>query len=566
MNKRELEDAIRDEVAEWPGVSVEFESGGSHPKAKLMFGDLILRRPYPGTPGDAYNGLHKTLGDMRRVMKQLGAERAQPEPSKEDVEKRYSKPNPGREMRPDPVLHEQPKPKSDVVDQLVEQGAATVGQGDAARAEIQAKGSAATYQRRAMVDHLDDDDEGEAENQAAEDDAAKAAIKAQADAIVDGVYFGLPAEVYHKVSRLSTSALQKIDVSPADFWKDSWLDPNPTVLTAEEEKKKSAARVTGAAYHTARLEPQLFEALYARELNSKDYPRAGMVKTDTAVKAALKDLGEQQSYTGETALERAQRLADAGYQGTIWAIELAAWRETLNGRIPLSAKVYDEILIDMTRIHSSGSIGEKLSGGAAEVSVFWTDRHGLKMKARIDYLKAVLWADFKTFANPRRRPVKQVIADAFRYDRYHMQAVVYRDAVEQIRVHGLQIVGHATDEERALIAAIQMRPGELECHYIFQQKGGVPNLLSRQIEFFDIPYNTRANHAGASAERIAAVEETARKRTQLHIRADTDVERCKREFALYAQVYPPGEPWRPIEPEGTFGDADFNQYWLEGKA
>lgn len=418
---------------------------------------------------------------------------------------------------------------------------------------------------RASRPAAEPDDDGDED--AGGDNAERlATIQAQADAIVDGIYFGLPSETYHAVRRLSTSALQKIAISPADFWKDSWLDPNPTVLTEEQEKKQNEARRVGSAYHAARLEPELFDQLYVRELTKKDYPRAGMIGTDAKVKAALKALGVQQTVTGESTLDRAYRLEDAGHAGTIWAIELAQWQETVGGRMPLSAKVYDEIAIDMTRIHTSGSINEKLSGGAAEVSIFWTDAHGLPMKARVDYLRADLWCDLKSFANPKRKAVRQVIADAFRYDRHYMQAVVYRDAIEHVRLGGLQIIGDATDDQRKLIAEIQIRPGELACHYVYVQKGGVPNLLAREVEFFEVPLNVRAQHAGASEEGIAAVEEVTRRRTKLHIRGAVDVDAAKREFDLYAQVYAPGEPWRPIEPEGTFGDIDFNDYWLEGAA
>lgn len=122
MKQRELEDAIKDEVAEWPGVSVEFIAGGKHPKAKLTFGELMLSRPYAGTPSDSRYGLHKCLGDMRRVMKQLGAERAKPEPSEEEIERRYSKPNDGAEKRPDPVQGEKADPQPDIADQLVDVG------------------------------------------------------------------------------------------------------------------------------------------------------------------------------------------------------------------------------------------------------------------------------------------------------------------------------------------------------------------------------------------------------------------------------------------------------------
>jgi hypothetical protein len=391
-------------------------------------------------------------------------------------------------------------------------------------------------------------------------EAAAAAIKAQAAAIVDGVYFNLPADIYHAVERISTSFLQKAAVSPGTAWKGSWLDPDKPELDEEATK----AQVLGKAYHTARLEPELFPALYCRALDKAEMPK-GTVFTGTDMGKALGDLNETKSKAGESVLDQAIRLRAAGFEGTIWQLELDAWEKERAGRVAIPAELFDDIVRDMERIKATGSILAKLTDGAAEVSIFWTDKHGIQMKARIDYLRPDLWVDFKTFANPQGKVLAQALADSFRYNRYHMQSVIYRDAVEHVRTKGLQIIGEAADSERKLIAEIQMRPGELACWYIFQEKGGVPNLLAREVEFFEIPQSTQANHAITDdAARIAEVERVARRRTGLHIRADQDVEHAKSQFMLYSQVYQPGEPWRPIDPEGTFGDIDFSRYWLEG--
>lgn len=391
-------------------------------------------------------------------------------------------------------------------------------------------------------------------------EAARAAIKTQAAAIVDGIYFGLSEDVYHAVERVSTSFLQKAAISPATAWAGSWLDPERDEATDEQTK----AQVLGRAYHVARLQPDLFPVLYCRALDKDEMPK-GTVFTGTDMSKALGELGEAKTKAGESVLEQAFRLRAAGFTGTIWQIELDEWEKERRGRIAIAAEFFDDIARDMERIKQSGSILAKLTGGAAEVSIFWTDKHGIQMKARIDYLRPDLWVDFKTFANPNGKVLAQALADAFRYNRYHMQSVIYRDAVENVRTGGLQIIGDATDDERALVASIAIRPSELACWYVFQEKGGIPNLLAREVEFFDIPYSTQANHAITDdPARIAEVERVARRRTGLHIRADQDVEHAKGQVIHYSTVYAPGEPWRPIDPEGTFGDVDFNRYWLEG--
>ena len=51
------------------------------------------------------------------------------------------------------------------------------------------------------------------------------------------------------------------------------------------------------------------------------------------------------------------------------------------------------------KLAGAQAIAAKLEGGAAEVSVFWTDAYGIRCKARFDYLRPDLWDDFKTFVN-----------------------------------------------------------------------------------------------------------------------------------------------------------------------
>lgn len=546
MNKRELEDAIRDEVAEWPGVTVEFENatGTGHPKAKLMFGELILRRPYASTPSDSYHGLHKCLGDMRRIMRQLGAERAKPEPSSEEIEKRYTKPNPGREMRQLPES-EKAAVKPDVADQLVDAGAATPEQATKARAA-------------ARIVYVADDDE-------TEDDAAReqrtAEFKARVAAIVDGIYFNLPAEIYHAVEALGSGSVCDLIVSAGTFWRGSWLDPDRPELDEEATK----AQILGKAYHTARLEPQLFNEQFVRELSKADFPAKGLLTSDVAVKAALKDMGEQQTVTGESIEERCQRLLDAGYQGTLWPLEKARWQAKVAGRTPIPAKFWDDIERDMERLRSIDDIREKLEGGAPEVSVFWTDKFGVRCKARFDYLRADLWDDFKTFVNSNGKVLAQAIADAVRYNRIYIQCIHYREAAEEIRNGRVQIVGDASDEERAIIAAIQIRPIELACWLIFQEKNGVPNLLARQFKFKSVSLNDRAQLVHPDPAEQAMMLDRAARPNGLFKLGEAEILHAKRQFVLYSQVYPPGQPWAPIDPIGTIDDDDFNSYWLEGR-
>lgn len=547
MNQRDFEKAIDAEVGNWPGAAVEFVAGGKHPKAKLTHGGKQMGVTYPGTPGDAFHGVHNTLSDIRRALKKLGAVRAKPEPSKDEDEAPYKKPNDGAEKRASPRPAAQAKPETGIAEKLADAGAVTHKQGLMADAGVVTKPLAATLDQAPVRT-------GEAKPV----DQIKAEFDARVNGIVDGIYFGLPSDVYHSVPRLSSSGIQKLCVSPATFWRGSWLDPD----RPDQDEDTTIWQLLGRAYHTARLEPHLFESTYARELDKADCPE-GTLFTGTEMSKALEDMGLKKS--GSVA-EQAERLADSGFPAEqLWPLIKAAWDKERGARAALPAKHYDQMVTDRDRISLNSQIAPLLTGGEAEVSVFWTDEYGLKMKARVDYLTRDWWADFKTFDNSRGKDLNQALADSVRYNRYYIQAPVYREAVEAVRLDGLQIIEAQTDDQRTLIAHLQMKPSELRCWYIFQEKGGIPNLLGREFPFYSVPYTTLFNEQITGDEaRRAAGREATKQRTDLFRRGAMDVLNAKKQFALYCEVYKPGQPWFPINAIGSFDDSMFHPYWLSG--
>jgi hypothetical protein len=566
MNKKDYEDAIRKEVEQWPGVQVEFASGGKHPKAKFTYTPagsedepLQMSRPYAGTPSDAAFGIHQMLGDMRRVMRQLGAERTKPAPSKDEDEAPYRKPNEGRAKRPDPVRADPTPEQPNVIDQLLAAGVVTQEDADnVAAAEsmgLITVGGLTPEGEKALKDVTAMTTPWRAPSREIRD-VVLAEAMARVEAIVDGVYFDLPEEIYHAVPRLSSSGIQKLCASPATFWRGSWLDPERPPLDEEQ----TLAQLLGKAYHKARLEPDLFLSTYVRKLDKTEFPDA--LFTADQMKAVCEDIGLKKSGTKD---ELADRLVDHGYtERPIWTVMERVWEEERNGRIPLDAKHFDQMATDMGRIRQNGEVAALLVDGFAEVSIFWTDQYGIKMKARVDYLALKHWADFKTFDNSRQKELDAALADAMRYNRYYIQAPTYREAIEAVRVGGLDIIGDATDAQRLFITKLRLNPVELECHYVFQEKGGVPNLLAYEFPFYMVPYSTIFHEAITDdADRKEAMRELTRNRTRLFMKGQHDVVEAKKLFVLYSQVYPAGTPWFPLNARRTFNDEMFSAFWLE---
>lgn len=415
----------------------------------------------------------------------------------------------------------------------------------------------------------------------------------------DGIYFGLAEEVYFALPRLSASGIQNLAVSPADFWAASWLnkkkavqlagsalaaitsatnpppwaephakriaDAFPDAAKAAQSEESTKAQQLGKAYHCARLEPETFEARFVRKPERADFDANGACWTGTDIERELVARDQPKKQAGENVAAQGARLRAAGFEGTIYPLEMAEWEAKRGNRVAIDAAYWDDLICDMEWLHDSPVAKRLLVGGAAEVACLWSDAQGRKWKCKIDYLMPDAWADLKTFANVNGKHLERVLTDAFQYGRHHIQGVVYREAVEMIRANALAIIGPATDRQVQLIGQINLAPADLECHFVYQQKSGVPNTLAREMVFFEVPENIKNQHAGATEEGIARVEEATRTMTFVHRRARQDIAQAVAAFDAYCEIYEPGRPWHPWQPFRKFDDLDFNDKWLSGE-
>lgn len=376
----------------------------------------------------------------------------------------------------------------------------------------------------------------------------------------NGIYFDLPFEDYDAIDRLSKTRLKQIMISPADFWADSWLNPNPQRLTPEQERRRGIARLIGKAYHCARLEPGKFHDEYVREISPADFSKVeGFLSTGKDMAVKLDELGLKKS---GSVIEQAIRLRDEGgiSSDLIWHLQLATWENDRGDRIALPAETFDQIVIDMQRLEAVKDVHETLSNGFPEVSILYDcPDTGLPMKARLDWMRGDGWAEFKSFANPNGKPVAQCILDAICFNRYYVDVACYHEAVEAVRLGGNFPVSIAdgTDPARAIamVEQIKAQPSPLPHRIIFQQKGGVPNVLSRELMLFE-----------RTAEKLAAAEDGQHidtRPTMLMMKARAEIKRAKITFRGYSEIYEPGEPWQPFDPHAEVSDLDFHPNWLE---
>ncbi len=371
----------------------------------------------------------------------------------------------------------------------------------------------------------------------------------------DGVYFDLDESQYHALPRLSASGVCNLLVSPATFWARSWLNP-------EREDEDTAARIAGRAYHVAKLEPHRFADLYARAPSKDDYPDAPITHAD--IKAALKDMGRNQTAgAGESVIEAAHRLRNAGYEGPIWHLELEAFETQHGGKTALGGKLFDQIIHDAERLRQDPDIGRLLENGFPEVSILWTSKTGTKWKARLDWLSVSHIADLKTFENSMGKPLDQCLSDAVRFNRYYIPGVIYWQAVELIRSGKLVIADDdVTSRAGDLVNALTLSDAPLEYWWIFAEKGGVPNVLARQ---FRMTAEAHPHHLyqAPDAESRAEFAKKLRKPSALFNKAVAEIDHAERLYRQAMEVWGEAEPWGAMVPVGEIGDDDFNPRWLE---
>lgn len=68
--------AIIETVAEYPGVTVAFERSRKHYQAHLTFKGQTRKVTFPSSPSDSGRGSLNCRQDVRRVLRTLGAEKA----------------------------------------------------------------------------------------------------------------------------------------------------------------------------------------------------------------------------------------------------------------------------------------------------------------------------------------------------------------------------------------------------------------------------------------------------------------------------------------------------------
>lgn len=254
-------------------------------------------------------------------------------------------------------------------------------------------------------------------------------LAAAAVYLPDGVYLNLPEEVYFAQKRRGSTDWAKLYTQKEGWWWSSDMNPH-----RRPEKEDDSARTFGKALHARVLEG---DAAY--------HERFATIPTEASVRAANPPNAQGQAMFARTVSEieialeqrgmnpkRMQKDALVAFARSrapelvVWDDFQERWGKANVGKLAVSEEdvAYLDIMVDALRSHPDmGPLftydGTNLP--MPEVSVLFTDEHGVQRRVRLDSFLPQTTIDLKTIGNPGSRPLAWAVGDHVAKLAYHVQ-------------------------------------------------------------------------------------------------------------------------------------------------
>jgi hypothetical protein len=351
-----------------------------------------------------------------------------------------------------------------------------------------------------------------------------------------GIYFGLDESVYHADPALSSSGIRNLLVSPLDYWVNSSLNPDYV-------DEKTDAMITGTAFHRRLLEPVRFAELYAGAPSKEDYPDA--IDGGEALKAECERLGLKK---GGKIEDLCDRILDSDPKAKLWPVIKQGILAGLEGKTLLKRETMADIERVARFVFAHESAAKALTGGAAEVSIFWLDPEtGVRMKARLDYLKVKAIADVKSFSNPLAKPIDAAVASAVANGRYDVQAVIYDVAVAHakamLRRDKTKAIHHVSGPVPENDWLVSLAACERHAFaFVFIETGPVTNVRVREFR--------KTESYGGLGGTINLYWQSG----------ETGFREGLRRYVQCMKIFGKDKPWVEDEPMRPFNDQEFPLY------
>jgi hypothetical protein len=285
----------------------------------------------------------------------------------------------------------------------------------------------------------------------------------------DGIYFSMPDTEYHADESLGSTNLKQLLVSPSNYWWMSSMNP------VRPPDKETPARLRGSAYHALILMGEAyFEQHYQRKVDKASIE--GLLDTADDLKRVLTEYGLPVKGRKAELIELVKEKIPKLYP-KVWDVIDA--EQDASGKKLLPGEVYDDVKVATTLITKNPALAGAFTGGMPEVSIFWTD-NGVRLKARIDYLKIRTCGDLKSFTNTLDQPLPRAIRKAVAQHRYDIQANHYMNGRAKLKefVENGQISGDVDMDWLKKVAAYE----DYGFTWVFYEVGGPPNAIGLQYE------------------------------------------------------------------------------------
>lgn len=367
----------------------------------------------------------------------------------------------------------------------------------------------------------------------------------------DGIYFGMPEEVYHSLPALSSHGIKKLAASPMVFWASTpWLSEIGKKRWEERRKRaeEKAHLTIGRAYHCRIMEgADEFARRFAVDLSPEEC--ADALDGNDQIKAAISEAGEKpfskvkdKLPDGAEYMRPAKKadwiaqLLDIDPEARILDVLNEQHRAAHEGKSFISRETFEQIEIAARMVELDPEIRHAFTDGYPEATLIWhCARTGCPMKARVDYLKLKAIVDLKSVGNQRERSLENAIRWEIAGYHYNVQPSVYVEGVDAVRKLvrdvGFDVV-HGAMERNIPTDWIKKWAAQRDCEWlwVFQQKGDAP--VTRGV-FYPLAGTTK-------------------------MVTDDIVLKQKRRFRQFSETFGT-DPWLDVRPIYDLADEDLPQ-------
>lgn len=327
----------------------------------------------------------------------------------------------------------------------------------------------------------------------------------------DGVYLDLDEKDYFAQDRLGSSDLMKLWRFKEGWWWQSRNNP--------DREGQTTAQNYGSALHAIMLEGiRPYEARFRVAPDPGDYD-GPILATIPQIKDALREEGVDLKGTSSYVLDNWLDAAAVHIPHmTCWEAVKRDFNRSLikpDGKTlyPFVSAAEDRMLRYMREVALESEEIRAILGFdqevpvLAEVSVFWTDGHGLKRRARFDKPLPTMTVDLKSVGNWSGRDLKHALGDRVLTECYDLQLAdqhVARQRMCAMLAEGEYLLSGGTIEERAWLLAIARRAPRWHWAWLFYQKpepSGRAPILFPWVEAWRGPF-----HLSGYRKAYAAIE------------------------------------------------------------